>query len=147
MNGSQFSRIAARLVTAALLLFIAPTATPAQVATGHFEVYCDGIGLFMANVDGTPAPEKLLLFLYTGFPGIPYVPKEEWKDVYVYRNGCAADGKCEVLAHGRIRLDNEITRDGRRVSGEYEIELSGQHLRGQFAAQRRSYKHPPRICG
>lgn len=146
MSDSQFSRIAACLSTAVLLLVIVPTATPAQIATGHFEVYCDGAGFFLAKVDGAPAPPKLLLFLYAGFPGIPYVPKEEWKDVYVYRNGCAADGKCEVLTHGRIRLDNEIKRDGRRVSGEYEIELSGQHLRGQFAAKQRFYKHPPRIC-
>jgi hypothetical protein len=146
MSTSQFSRIAACLSAAVLLLVVVPTATSARDATGHFEVYCDGVGFFLAKVDGAPTPGKLLLFLYTGFPGILYVPKEEWEDVSVYRNGCAADGKCEVLTRGKVRLDNEITRDGRHVSGKYEIELSGQHLHGQFATERRRYKHPPRIC-
>jgi len=149
MSASVIFRSAACLSTAALLLFSVPTAATAQDATGHFEVYCDGVGFFLAKVDGAPAPRRLLLFLYTGFPGIPHVPKGDWKDVYVYRNGCAADGKCEVLARGKVQLDVDITPDGkrrRRVSGKYEIELSGQHLRGQFAAEQRFYKHPPRIC-
>ena len=64
-----------------LLLAVFPTASSGQNATGHFEVYCDGVGFFLAKVDGAPAPGKLFLFLYTGFPGIPYVPKETWKDV------------------------------------------------------------------
>jgi hypothetical protein len=64
------------------------------------------------------------LFLYTGFPGVPLVPKEKWKDVNVYRNGCAAGGKCEALTDGKIRLDNDFGPDARRVSGEYEIEFS-----------------------
>jgi hypothetical protein len=138
--------MAAHLSTAVLLLVIAANGNSGEDATGHFEVYCDGVGFFLAKVDGAPAPRKVLLFLYTGFPGVPYVPKEEWKDVNVYRNGCAADGKCEVLTPGRIRLDNEITPDGRRVSGKYEFEFGGQHLHGGFTADRRRYKHPPRIC-
>ena len=146
MGVYHFSRIAACIRTALLVLAIALLAASAQGATGHFEVYCDGVGFFLAKVDRAPAPRKLLLFLRTDFPGIPYVPKEEWKDVFVYRDGCAADGKCEVLAHGRVRLDNEITPDGRSVSGRYEIELKGQQLDGHFAAERRFYKHPPRIC-
>src|ERR1700761_3191720 len=101
MSASVIVRSAACLSTAALLLVSAPTAASAEAATGHFEVYCDGVGFFLAKIDGAPEPKKLLLFLRTGFPGIPYVPKDDWKDVYVYRNGCAADGKCEVLAHGR----------------------------------------------
>jgi hypothetical protein len=111
-------------------------------------MYCDGIGFFLAKVDGAPAPGKLFLLLYTGFPGIPAIPKETWKDVKVYRNGCIADGKCEVLARGKIWVDDEVTPDARRISGNYEIELNGQHLRGQFAANRHNYnyKHPPRLC-
>lgn len=138
--------MAACLSTAVLLLVVSANGHSGEDATGRFEVYCDGVGFFLAKVDGAPGPRKLLLFLYTGFPGVHYVPKEEWKDVNVYRNGCAADGECEVLTHGRIRLDNEITPDGRRVSGEYEIEFSSQHLHGTFTAERRRYKHPPRIC-
>jgi hypothetical protein len=146
MRASQFSRIPVCLGTAVLSLVVVPTATSSQDATGHFEVYCDGVGFFLAKVDGAPAPRKLLLFLYTGFPGITAVPKEEWKDVSVYRNGCAADGKCEVLTHGKVWLDNELTWDSRRVSGKYEIELSGQYLQGRFAAERRFFRNPPRIC-
>lgn len=146
MGTSGSSRIALCLSATALLLVVVPTATSAQNATGHFEVYCDGVGFFLAKIDGAPGPRKLLLFLYTGFPGFTYVPKEEWKDGIVYRNGCAADGKCEVLAHGRVRLDNELIPDSKHVSGKYEIELSGQHLHGQFATERRVYRHPPRIC-
>lgn len=140
MNASWFCR-------AALLFFVVSTATSAQDASGRFEVYCDGIGFFLARIDGAPAPGKLLLFLYTGFPASPYwTPKEEWKDVAVFRDGCAADGKCEVFARGDVWLDNEITREGKRVSGKYKIELNGRHLQGQFATKLHLYKDPPRIC-
>jgi len=91
MNVPQFARMWICLSAVVLLLAVFPTASSGQNATGHFEMYCDGVGFFLAKVDGAPAPGKLFLFLYTGFPGIPYVPKETWKDVYVYRNGCIAD--------------------------------------------------------
>jgi hypothetical protein len=146
MSACPFSRIAVCLSTAFLLLIVVPTATSAQDATGHFEVYCDGVGFFLANVDGAPGQRKLLLFLRTDFPGIPYVPREEWKDVYVFRDGCAADEKCEVLTHGNVWLDRELTPDSRRVAGKYEIELNGQHIHGQFATGRRPSKHLTRIC-
>ena len=136
----------ARLGSAVLLLLAAGTGQSSEGATGRFEVYCDGVGLFVTKVEGAPAPRKLLLFMYTRFPGVPYVTREEWNDVQVYRNGCAADGKCEVLAHGRIRLDTEITPDGRQVAGKYEIDFTGQQLHGTFTAERQRYKHPPRIC-
>jgi hypothetical protein len=128
------------------LLAAFPTATSAQNATGRFEVYCDGFGFFLGKVDGAPAPGKLLLFLYTGFPGIRYVPKEKWTDVLVYRNGCIADGKCEIFAHGKVWLDDEATVDTRRVSGRYDIERNGQHLGGRFAAKLHNYSTPVRIC-
>ena len=146
MRASRFARIPGCLSFAALLLGVGKAATSADSATGHFETYCDGVGFFLAKIDGAPAPRKLVLFLYTGFPGIPYVPKEEWKAVKVYRDGCAADGKCQALTNGRVRLQSEITPDGRRVSGKYEIQLGGQNLQGEFAAERRLYKHPPRLC-
>jgi hypothetical protein len=52
-------------------LFVAPLLTPASVprATGHFEEYCDGVGFFLAKVDGAPASGKLVFFSYMGFPG------------------------------------------------------------------------------
>ena len=116
MSASQFCRIATRLLAAVLLIVMVPTASSAQGATGRFEVYCDGVGFFLANVEGAPAPRKLFLFLHANFPAIPYVPKEEWTNVFVYRNGCVADGKCQVLTHGKVRLDSEFTPDSRRVS-------------------------------
>jgi len=142
----RISAITARLASAVLLLLAAVNGESSNGATGRFEMYCDGVGLFLTKVDGAPAPRKLLLFMYTGFPGVPYVARDEWKDVKAYRNGCTADGKCEVLAHGRIWLDNEITPDGHRIAGKYEIDLAGQQIRGTFTAERRLYKHPPRIC-
>ncbi len=146
MSVSRFARICVCLGVVVLLLALFPIASATNNATGRFEVYCDGFGFFLSSIDGAPAPGKLFLFLYTGFPGINYVPKEKWKDVYVYSNGCIADGKCEVLARGKVCLDDEALPDASRVSGKYEIELNGQHLRGQFAAKRRDYKHPPRLC-
>jgi hypothetical protein len=146
MKVPQFTRIWICLSAVVLLLTVFPTASSGRKATGHFEVYCDGVGFFLAKVDGAPAPGKLFLFLYTGFPGFPYVPKETWKDVYVYRNGCIADGKCEALARGKVWLDNEAMPDARRVSGKYEIEFNGQHVRGQFAVKVHDYKTPPRLC-
>jgi len=147
MSVPGFARIRVYLSTAVLLLAAFPMATPAQDASGHFEVYCDGVGFFLAKVDGAPAPGKLLLFLYTGFPpGFISVPKEVWTDAYVYRNGCVADGKCEVFASGKVWLDDELTKNTRRVSGKYEIERGGQRFRGSFAAKERYNRHPVRIC-
>ncbi len=115
------------MLCSAVLLVIVPTVASAKNATGRFEVYCDGVGFFLANVDGAPAPGKLLLFLRTDF--IPDVTKEERKNVFIYPDGCVPDGKCKALTQGRIRFDNEFTRDSRRVAGTYEIELSGQNIR------------------
>src|SRR3954467_4589656 len=40
-----------------------PTLASALSTTGHFEVYCDGVGLFLAKIDGAPARRNLLSFL------------------------------------------------------------------------------------
>jgi hypothetical protein len=122
------------------------TPTSAQNATGYWEGYCDGFGFFLAKVDGAPAPGKLLLFLYTDFPGTPRVPKEEWTDVLVYRDGCIADGKCKTLAPGKVWLDFAATSESWYISGKYEIERNGQHLRGRFTTKRREIKIPVRVC-
>jgi hypothetical protein len=47
-----------------IMLFVPALLLPASVATatGHFEVYCDGVGIFLARIDGAPAPGKLVLF-------------------------------------------------------------------------------------
>ena len=147
MSVPQFARICICLSAVALLLAVFPSASSAHNATGRFEVYCDGVGFFLAKIDGAPAPRKLVLFLYLDFPpGAIYLPEEKWADVFVYRKGCAVDGKCEIIARGKVWLDAEATPAARRISGKYEIDLHGQHLKGQFVAKRHEYKYPPRVC-
>lgn len=140
---------AMHLSLAVLLLVAVPSAKSAGDATGHFEMYCDGVGFFLAKVDGAPKPGKLFLFFHTGFGGFSYVPANAWENVAIYRDGYTAALHCPVLARGRIQVDNEIPPYGQgvtRVSGKYDFELSGQHLQGRFAAKQRVNKHPPRIC-
>ena len=139
------SRIAICVGLAILLPVMVPTTASARGATGHFEVYCNGIGFFLERVDGAPAPGKLVLYLPTHPSGILFVPKEELIDVHVYAGGCALDGKCEVLANGTIEL-NKIAPDEGRVSGRYEMELGGKRLLGQFAVEQRRHKGRPEIC-
>jgi len=147
MSVSWFARICIFLSTVILFLAVFPTASSTHIAIGRFEVYCDGVGFFLAKIDGAPAPGELVLFLYLDFPpGAIYLPAEKWADVFVYRKGCAADGKCEITARGRVWLDAEATPGAKRISGKYEIDLNGQHLNGQFVAKRHEYKYPPRIC-
>jgi hypothetical protein len=66
----RISAITARLVSA-LLLLAAVNGQSSNGAMGRFEMYCDGVGLFLTKVDGAPAPRKLLLFVYTGFQVSP----------------------------------------------------------------------------
>ncbi|HTT32266.1 MAG TPA: hypothetical protein VMH48_01575 [Methylomirabilota bacterium] len=147
MTIPKAGRICLGLGFVVLLLAVVPIASPAHSATGHFEVYCDGVGFFLNRIEGAPAAGKLFLFLHIAFPpGAIYLPEEKWSDVFVYRNRCAADGKCEVIAHGKVWLDAGATPAAERVSGKYEIDLNGQHLEGRFVAKRHRYKHAPRIC-
>jgi hypothetical protein len=146
MSVPQFGRIRLCLSTAVLLLAVITTAASAQNATGYFEEYCDGFGFFLAKVDGAPALGRLFLFLDADFSPIRDVPKEEWKDVLVYRTACIDDEKCKVLARGKVWLDFEATGASWYISGKYDIERNGQHLRGRFTTKRRDVKIP-RVCG
>ena len=123
-----------------------PGALSTHGATGRFEVYCDSFGFFLANVDGGPAPKEFFLFLYGGFPFVEYLPGGEWLDVAVYPKGCSANAKCDSVAHGKLWFDAEHRPGATRISGKYDIDLNGRHLKGQFLARRRQYKTPPRIC-
>lgn len=51
-----------------IVLFVPslPTVVSENTATGHFEVYCDGVGLFLTKIDGAPAPGRLVLFSSAG---------------------------------------------------------------------------------
>src|SRR5579859_4384850 len=140
-----------------ILLFLPALLVPASVATatGHFEVYCDGVGIFLAKIHGAPAPEKLVLFSRMSFPpgtiGGRSFGQGKWSEVYVFRDGCVPDGKCESLAVGKVWIDASDMPDTRdtppkRISGKYEIDLNGKHLEGPFVAKRHVGKHPLRLC-
>ena len=145
MSVSRFARVIASLAAALLLAVSAPAAS-AQNATGRFEVYCDGLGFFLKNVDGAPAPGKLYVFSRTGHPGVDWVPKETWTDVFVFRGGCSPRGGCGILATGKFWLDSEAGSEAKRISGKYDIDLDGRHLLGQFQARLHRYRNPPRLC-
>jgi hypothetical protein len=91
-----------------MLLFLLALPAPASVATatGRFEVYCDGVEIFLAKIDGTPAPGKLVLFSLMGFPpgtlGGRIYGQGKWSNVYVFRDGCVPDGKCDSIASGKV---------------------------------------------
>src|SRR5581483_10046360 len=133
------------------VLFFPPPLAPASVLTahGHFEDYCDGVGIFLAKVDGAPPPGKLVLFSYMGFPGGTfggeYIGQGKWSEVSVFRNGCLPDGKCQNIAHGRVWID-ALDTPPKHISGKYEIKLNGRLIEGSFLAERRQRKHPVRIC-
>lgn len=85
-----------------------------------------------------------------GTIGARYFGQGKWSDVYVFRNGCVPDGKCESIADGRVWIDASDTQDMRdtpkRISGKYEIDLNGKHLEGSFLAKQHVSKHPLRWC-
>jgi hypothetical protein len=122
--------------------------------TSKFEVYCDGLGIFLVNVDGAPAPGKLVLFSGVSFPpgtAIGLVAlQEKWSDAYVLPDGCVPDGKCESNGKGGVWIDkwddNASGATPRLISGKYEIEVNGKKLRGTFAAKLFSRKKPIRLC-
>jgi hypothetical protein len=124
-------------------------------ASGYFEVYCDGVGIFLAEIHGAPAPEKLVLFSRMSFPpgtmGGRSIGQGKWSDVYVFRDGCVPDGKCDSIAVGKVWIvasDMPDTGDAspKRIFGRYEIDLNGKHLEGAFVAKRHISKHPLRLC-
>ncbi len=137
-----------------VVLFLPALLAPSSESTGHFEVYCDGVGIFLSKIDGAPAAGKLVLFAYANFPpgamrGIYLSGK--WSSVYVLPDGCVPDGKCEHIALGKVWIDAWDTSDAgaappKRISGKYEIDLNGKHLEGAFDAKEHTNKHPLRLC-
>jgi hypothetical protein len=133
-------------------LFVSPSGA---TATGQFEVDCDGVEIFLAKVDGAPTPGKLVLFSRVDFPpgtfGGRSFGQGKWSDVYVFRDGCVPDGKCESIATGKVWIDAPDTPDTgdtppKSISGRYEIDLNGRHLEDAFVAKRHVNKHPFRLC-
>jgi hypothetical protein len=104
-------------------------------ANGHFEVYWDGVGLFLSRVDGAPVPRKLVLFLGLGmtFSG-QNVGQGRWSDVHVFRDGCLLNDTCESMADGHVWID-ALDAPPKRMSGKYEINSNGKLLKGAFVAK------------
>jgi hypothetical protein len=132
------------------MVFVTTLLSPASVATatGHFEVYCDGVGIFLAKIDGAPAPGKLVLFSEMNTIGGRYFGQGRWSETYVFRDGCVPDGKCKSIANGRVLIDALDTQDTppKHMSGKYEINLNGKHLEGTFLAKLHVRRHPLRLC-
>ena len=110
---------------------------------------------FPRNVDGAPAPGKLVLFSYLDFPagtvGGRYLRQGHWSDLIVYGGGCVPDGKCESIAHGKIWIDewntsNTAEPHPKHISGKYEIDISGKQLKGSFVADERTRRITRRLC-
>jgi hypothetical protein len=137
-----------------IMLFVPPflPLASAATATGHFEMYCDGVGIFLAKIDGAPTPGKLVLFSPMSFPpgtfGGRSFGQGKWSAIYVFRDGCVPDGKCESFAEGRVWIDGPYTQDTtpKHISGKYEINLNGKLIEGNFFARRHDRKHPLRLC-
>ncbi len=149
-----------RLGHICLLAILFPAFTllaDAAGATGHYVVYCDGIGIFLANIDGAPAPGKLFLYSNVDFPpgtsGGIWLNQGRWSHVVVIHDGCFPGGKCPVIAEGNVWID-ELDKNGeanpapKNLSGKYEIDLNGKHLEGRFvaSAKRRLSKYPQHVC-
>jgi len=86
-----------------------------------------------------------------GTIGGRYFGQGMWSDVYVFRDGCVPDGKCDSIADGKLWVDASDMPDtgdkpSKRISGKYEIDLNGKHLEGRFVAKRHVSKHPLRLC-
>jgi hypothetical protein len=138
----------------ALLAGALSVSTFGATSTGRFEVYCDGVGFFLSNIPGAPAPGRLVLFSWASSPPGSLVGiylSGKWSDVIVYRDGCIPDGKCEVFARGRMWVDAWDTSEKsnlppKRISGKYEVNLKGKILQGSFEAKEHIRKNPFRVC-
>jgi hypothetical protein len=139
-NLGRISFALAYVFLSLIVLIIPPLLAPASVprASGHFEEYCDGVGIFLAKVDGAPASGKLVFFSYMGFPGGTfggeYIGQGKWSDVSVFADGCVPDGKCQSIAHGRVWID-ALDTPPKHISGRYEIKLNGKLIEGTFLAK------------
>jgi hypothetical protein len=136
-----------RIVSCSLVpFFVIPVAASTPTASGHFEVYCDGVGLFLAKIDGAPSGKLVLFSLHLGGTfGGKYVGQGSWNDVRVFGDGCVPDGKCESIADGRVWIEAQDDPP-KRISGKYEVKLNGKVLAGAFLAKVRVRKPPLRIC-
>jgi hypothetical protein len=50
---------------------------------------------------------------------------------------CVSAGKCEAATHARIWLD-KVGPNDKTVSGKYDVEFGGEHLKGTFALKYRT---------
>lgn len=134
------------------MLFLAPwpPVAFAAPANGRFEVYCDGIGIFLNNIDGAPGSGKLVFFYLVSFPpgtmGGDLINQGKWSEAAVFPDRCFRDSNCESIADGRVWIDGAQYTRQKEISGKYEIKLNGKLLKGTFIAKERYRKHPLRLC-
>jgi hypothetical protein len=86
----------------------------AVTPTGEYEVYCDGVGIFLDKVDGVSASGKPVLFYKVPFPPgtVGYlIGQGRWNEAFVLPEGCVPDGKCETVAYGKIWIDRWDAED------------------------------------
>jgi hypothetical protein len=146
--------IATSYVCSFIVFFVAPLVAqgPPPTATGHFEVYCDGVGIFLTKIDDAPPSGKLVLFFSVSFPsgtmGGLYIGQGKWSDTYALPDRCVPDGKCASIAEGKVWIDALEAADTtpKRISGKYKIDLNGRHLEGAFLVRRHDRKYPLRLC-
>jgi len=83
-----------------------------------------------------------------GTSGGRYFGQGKWSDIYVFRDGCVPDGKCESIADGKVWIDPPQNQDTppKQISGKYEINLNGKSLEGNFVARRHITRPPVRLC-
>ena len=122
------------------LLFFQPFSSSRVAADGNsfFVPECDGVSFHLTKVDGLSARQELVLRVYGGLADWwIYLPENDWKDVGGFV--CSTDHKCERATNARI-WTAKILPDSKRVTGKYDLDFAGQHLRGEFVAKLRREK-------
>jgi hypothetical protein len=113
----------------------------ADDAKGWFEEDCSGTTFQIATFAGASQGEYLVLRLSSSHLAAPLFEGAGWLDVQAKR--CLGADKCEATAQAKIWLNQ--TKGTKRISGKYAIDLSGEHLEGQFTVKYRR-RNPPAIC-
>jgi hypothetical protein len=150
MKALPSGRIAASLLIVALLLQASLPPLSAADSNGRFEWYCDGLGFFLAGINGASEPKEFALFLGLDFPRRP-LPTEEWQDVSIFPKGCVLDGRCKSIGNGKVWLEKRSWLEAenmlaKRIYGKYKLDVNGKHLEGTFTARMRTRPSAYRVC-
>lgn len=135
-----------------IMLFVPPLLPLASVATAraHFEMYCDGVGIFLAKIDGAPAPKKFVLFSPMSFPPDTFKGRSfgqgSGPPFMSFVMGASPTASARALPTAEYGSTSRTRKTRRQnFSGKYEINLNGKLLEGNFFARRHDRKHPLRL--